>query len=335
MHSLFASLALLSFLPFSVASRSSPSDHVVLERRQTLSGWAKASRLQSRTIVPVRIGLSGTKLDRGHEYLMDVSDSSSSNYGKHWTFKEVTDMFAPSEETLDATMTWLHDAGISSHRITKAKSRGFLNFDATISELENLLKTEYYLYEHMVSEKSIVACDQYHVPLHLANHVDFISPGVGSTSLSHAEKRSNRLAKRQSSLSCLPPPTTSNFSLQDCSNGIFPQCINALYGIPKTSVLVDSNTIGIFEANATYLQSDMDLFFKQVSHGQIPVGTTAENILLNGVQLTTNVTPTNIDLVGESNLDFQLAWPLVYPHNITMYSALPNLVQIEGILNPT
>ena len=109
--------------------------------------------------MPVRIGLTGTNLERGHEFLLDISDPFSPNYGKHWTPKEVSTTFAPSEATINATTTWLKESGIANHRITNAKDRGYLTFEATVDELEKLLKTEYYLYQHFDSERSMAACD--------------------------------------------------------------------------------------------------------------------------------------------------------------------------------
>ena len=36
-------------------------------------------------LLPVRIGLTQSNLERGHEMLMQVSDPASSNYGKHFS----------------------------------------------------------------------------------------------------------------------------------------------------------------------------------------------------------------------------------------------------------
>ena len=79
----------------------------------------------------------------------------------------------------------------------------------------------------------------------------------------------------------------------------------------------------------------MDKFFQEVAV-DIPVGTTANNVLLYGAELTTNFTlaagsifiATDI----EADLDFQLAWPLVYPQNITLFATLPTEAQLADIL---
>lgn len=44
--------------------------------------------------------------------------------------------------------------------------------------MEELLHTEYHVYEHTTSGTKTVACDQYHVPVDIQEHVDYITPGI-------------------------------------------------------------------------------------------------------------------------------------------------------------
>ena len=135
------------------------------------------------------------------------------------------------------------------------------------------------------------------------------------------------MRKRQSPGTCSAPfLAAQNLTLDKCSQGAFPECIRKLYQIPKTNSSQPGNSFGIYEFNQTYVQSDDDLFFEKVAP-EVPVGTTPTNILINGVQLAKNFT--NED--GESNFDFQLAWPLVYPQDITLFDALPSQAQINSI----
>ena len=170
---------------------------------------------------------------------------------------------------------------------------------------------------------------RYHVPSHLRDHIDFISPGTESSI--RLEPRQNRFPKRESQ-SCSPPPDLKNLTLQDCLQlGVYPACVNALYNIPDSRTYAANNTFSIFAFGGSYLQSDMDQFFAQIAP-EVPVGTTADNVLLNGVQLTTNFSdPLQHAPTEEANLDFQLAWPLVYPQNITLFNSLPSKLQIVDI----
>lgn len=88
----------------------------------------------------MRIALSQSNLEKADEYLMDVSHPDSPNFGKHWTAKQVAEMFTPSQESYDAVTIWLRSSGIAPERISKSQSMGWVTFEATVAEAENLLK---------------------------------------------------------------------------------------------------------------------------------------------------------------------------------------------------
>lgn len=66
-----ASLLLLS-VTVALASPA-PRNYVVHERRDALpSVWVEESRLDKSAMLPMRIGLTQSNLDRGHDLLMEV-----------------------------------------------------------------------------------------------------------------------------------------------------------------------------------------------------------------------------------------------------------------------
>ncbi|MCJ1331718.1 hypothetical protein MMC10_008410 [Thelotrema lepadinum] len=261
------------------------------------------------------------------------SNPTSSRYGQHWTSDEILNVFSPSETTYNATSEWLIGSGISKNRISYTANRATLAFDATAEEIEALLDTQYFLYHHAHTQDQALACDQYNVPAHMEEHIDFITPGIGLSKRSKSRKEPQKLAKRQFNGTSFDS-YGQNYTLADCSNGALPQCISTLYNIPPQTSCHPDNSLGIFEFNATYVQDDMDLFFKYMAP-QIPVGTAADNNLINGAK-----TDPSIVLDGstytpalESNLDFQIAWPLMYPQNLTLFSALMTDSQLAIDLN--
>lgn len=172
----------------------------------------------------------------------------------------------------------------------------------------------------------------YHVPKHIQEHVDYITPGV---KLFSAEKQRNK--KRsfgvghygkgfteplKSTFGVFPPPTLGNVT--DCDKRITPDCIRALYRVPKTPEYPlwaagpmprNDNSLGVFEEGDFYAQLDLDLFFGNYSTN-IPKGTHPTPAYIDGADApTTNIS----DAGGESDLDFQLIYPLIYPQTITLY----------------
>lgn len=101
-----------------------PSTHGVHERRDVHSSrWTKLGRVRPEAILPVRIALAQNNLDKGHDYLMDVSHPHSANYGKHWTADEVIEAFKPNDADVQAVRDWLVGSGIPVETITHSDNK--------------------------------------------------------------------------------------------------------------------------------------------------------------------------------------------------------------------
>ena len=135
-------------------------------------------KAQPEEVLPVRIGLKQQNLHNAEQYLMDVSDPRSPNYGRHWSADKVAETFAPLKETTEKVTKWLLETGIGEHRISHSQGRNWLQFDASVSEAESLFNTEYYIYEHKRDGGYRIACDEYHLPRDIQDHVDFAMPTI-------------------------------------------------------------------------------------------------------------------------------------------------------------
>ncbi|KAH8705213.1 putative protease S8 tripeptidyl peptidase I [Talaromyces proteolyticus] len=313
--------ALVAALAASSAARPSPHTHVVHEKRGAISArWGDAMRVRPDADMHVKIGLSQSNLHRGHDMLMDVSDPSSENYGKFWTEDEVHDMFAPSDESVSAVKHWLASSGIHEIRITHSDNKGWLAFIASGNELENLLHTDFYEYVDSETGDKAIATEQYHVPKHIQEHIDYINPGIR---LPYLRKRGAEARSKRSSISKIykPPQTRPapkfgpmSANTTGCDKLITPDCVAALYNIPPVSVTPSpNNSLGIFEEGDYYAQSDLDSFFTRFPSYKIPNGTAPTPAFIDGAKAPQQYAG------GESNLDFMLAYPIIYPQNITLF----------------
>jgi Pro-kumamolisin, activation domain len=50
--------------------------------------------------------------------------------------------------------------------------------NVTVEEAESLLRTQYHVYTNVQTGKDHLACDDYSVPLHIKEHIDFITPTI-------------------------------------------------------------------------------------------------------------------------------------------------------------
>lgn len=322
--------------------------HVVHEERPALqSTWEKIYRLGQDATLPVRIGLTQQNLHRANEFINDVAHPNSPNFGKHWTANEVVEMFKPRRESVDAVMQWLATEGIHPSRIKMTPSKSWLTFDATVREVEQMLKTEYHVYRHTATSGARhVACEKYHVPEHLTEHIDIITPSVhfdqflgqgrknsqkevSGQAMEELRKRSADLAKRQLSTSGIlgSPLDGSNpkqghevenamMTLDQCDTMITPGCLRALYNIPQGKQASDNNTLGIVEYTPqAFLQSDLDMFFNEFMPKM--KDSSPQVVLLDNAIVQTQNKSFNFN--GESALDLEFAMALIYPQKATLF----------------
>ncbi|PMD13221.1 hypothetical protein NA56DRAFT_712256 [Hyaloscypha hepaticicola] len=251
------SLAIVIGLVASVPDATTTSYEVHEKREFTNPVWVSLDiELNRREIVPVSIGLTQQNLDNGHEYLMDVSDPISPNYSSHWTPERVAEGFAPSQETIEPVKAWLVEHGIAEDRLSLSKGSGWIKFNSTVGEVEDLLKTKYELYEHSESRRAHLACHDYSVPASIRAHIDFITPTIHFDAVVTEPKKKRQfpesvVAPIRSSSIDIPSqikqgpalkissfgatPQASQFTLANCNSYITPDCLRALYGfLPGT-----------------------------------------------------------------------------------------------------
>lgn len=195
----FSLLAACSFITAAIAVPAPSSKrHVVHERRERLPiNWEKNAKLHGDSFMPLRIALTQSNLHRADEFLMDVSDPESPNFGKHWSAKQVAESFAPSKETLSSVISWLADNGISNDRVKQSQSLSWVHVNMTVSEAEKLLDAKYYEYKHSLSDDAHIACDEYSLPEELVQHIDFITPTVHFDTKVKSPKKSRSMDENE------------------------------------------------------------------------------------------------------------------------------------------
>jgi tripeptidyl-peptidase I len=316
-----------------VASPFATSHSIHEKRSEVPAGWEKKHLLDRRAVLPVRIGLAQSNLDKAWEWLRGVSHPDSDSYGQHWSPKQVAEAFAPSTDAVDAVKAWLVSSGITEERIQHSAGLNWLEFDATVSEAEDLLNAKYHVYEH-VNGQPHVACDEYRIPTHLKEHIDLITPTVHFDARIFPGKEKRGLREREvipgvfkgvggPGSGSLPkggwhPRPHKNLSsdLSMCDEYITPDCLRALYEFPVNNQANPNNSYGIVEYTPqAYVPSDLDLFFKNFSLRQI-----GERPILDSIDGGfPQQTYMNFSYNGESDLDLEYGMTLVYPQKVTLY----------------
>lgn len=251
--------------------------------------------------------------------LFRSSDPRSEDYGKHYTQQQVTDTFAPAPETVEAVKSWLIAAGIPKDSIRMPKSQGWITFETTTSKLESLLNTKYNEYTHRKSDGTFIGTDEYKLPVDVADHVDFISPGTSFTTL-----KKGRRTIRKGPIVPAPKERTSS-AASTCPTKITPDCLRAMYNFSKGTTKDASNDLGIFEeAGEMFIQSDLNQFYSKYA-SYVPSNTRPKNVPINGQTFTQDS--------GEADLDYEMAVPIIYPQGTVNYEVGSDANSFEELVD--
>ncbi|KAJ3499351.1 hypothetical protein NLG97_g391 [Lecanicillium saksenae] len=319
-----ADIILLSSLVAGIAAIPVADNHVVHEKRSVaLSSRYTKRAIEGETKVPVRIALKQQNLEKGAELLYKVSDPASPDYGNHYTAEQVLELFAPAGESVNAVKQWLIKSGIPGDSITIPRSKGWLEFETTASQLESVLKTKYHVYKRdNVADVETIGAEEYSLPPKVSEHVDFIYPGVAHISRQFTQEDGRvppgrfPLRRRPIDPATVQKIESDRDATASCDKLIIPACIQALYSIPHGHLSDPSNKLGIFAFQSPgYSTSDLDNYWRKYA-SNIPQGTYPEHNLINGAKATTS--PSRAD--AEAELDFQTSYPIIYPQGGVFFS---------------
>jgi tripeptidyl-peptidase-1 len=208
----------------------------------------------------MRIGLKQNQhtFTGAEAMLIGLSDPTPKNYGKFWTQAEVIDAFKPSEETMRNVTDWPQAEGITD--LTHSDNKLWIAFDASAASAESFMRAEFWACT--LSDGTIHAvCDMYHLPASVSPHVDYVTPGVKESDITHRhsarslpQQHSNSLQHGSIDHRLTEDATLESIdpdSLEHCNRLVTPACIRALYNFsspdPNDSVS-PTNSMGIFAA---------------------------------------------------------------------------------------
>jgi tripeptidyl-peptidase I len=229
--------------------REVPSTHTLHERHlpQWKKTWVKRDRLPSDYVVPLRIGIKHTDdvLQAGHDRLMELSDPAHDDYGKHMTAEEVIDFFAPDQYRVDLVIDWLVSEGFEREKIGHSVNKQWVMLDAPAERVEELLYADFHVWEHEPSGSRDIACEEYHLPTHVQEHVDYVTPGIRMrakrskpkftmTPLDMETRESGDVAKRAAHMSPQPHQfeelqALPKFNSTNCDTYLRAECIRGKF----------------------------------------------------------------------------------------------------------
>ena len=163
---------------------------------------------------------------------------------------------------------------------------------------------------------SVLIKIRYHVPEHIAPHIDYITPGIKLTPVVKRDvkvkrgspwfpKPSKKMPAPPSGIWNFKPPSPKNLpeDLQGCGFNMTPPCIKALYQIPNAWRQSPDNSLGLYEQGDFFAKTDIDLFLKEYAPW-VPQGTYPIPAMIDGAQYGVPAdSPLN---TGESDVDIDM-----------------------------
>lgn len=95
-----------------------------------------------------------------------------------------------------------------------------------------------------------------------------------------------------------------------------PICIKAMYKIPTATLNASGNSLGLYEQGDYFAKSDLDLFYAEYAPW-VPQGTYPIPALIDGANFS--VPASSALNGGESDIDIDMAFALIYPQTVTLY----------------
>lgn len=195
-------------------------------------------------------------------------------------------------------MNWLISGGIAAERLSLSVNKQWIQFDAPAHEVEDMIFADFYVFEHATTGTKNVAVDEYHLPLDIQEHVDYITPGIKMRTDPRElkklkQKRQPKVPMKrdvrptyfddgQKPASAIPNFSTALLTPQNCDLYVTAACMRSQYEIPNNTLAAPGNELGIFESlNDHYSKYDLDVFFSTL-YPYIPNGTYPLEELIDG-----------------------------------------------------
>jgi hypothetical protein len=151
--------------------------HIFQEKAKKNPSFVSQSRADKEVTHNVIFAISQSNMDQLTHVLEDLSDPSSSKYGKHWSKSEVAE-FTTNKRSYSAVMEYLQAKdGVDIYR--QSLYGEYIFARAPVHVWEDVFATTFQMYESSSKEKNrkqnkIIRAEEYSLPVELDGHVSTV-----------------------------------------------------------------------------------------------------------------------------------------------------------------
>lgn len=274
----------------------------------TPAGYRFVEHPPSYQLLQMGVAVTLPTLDQFERDLLDISTPGHPRYGHHMSMEELGAYFKPRDDAAMAIISWLKGAGVEEEGIVD--NRGWINFEASVETVEDLLSTRFGVYREEISEMDFVRTLEYSVPAEIQRYIRMVQPTT----------RFNQIKPHRSHIQRIDTFDQSAVSDVDnggCNSTISPLCLRDLYHVSDYSL---TNLTGTgFAAFNDFLQEFPryeDLAAFQVEYADYTIGAN-----FTSTSIASGLLAQTLDgNTSEANLDVQYLLSGSYPVPIHTYS---------------
>ncbi|SNX87746.1 related to Tripeptidyl-peptidase I precursor [Melanopsichium pennsylvanicum] len=166
----------LSLMADAAAVRRSPL--VIKESVPLPSTWVRRSDADDNESVALRFALKQSDVPALENRVRQTSDPNSELYGQHLSAEDVSKFLQPHKRSTEEVELWLRDAGIhiDEDLAARSPSKDTFTVHVPVWQARQLLNVDLGVYEHKRSGALAVRAQQYSVPEHVSEHLDYVGP---------------------------------------------------------------------------------------------------------------------------------------------------------------
>lgn len=280
--------------------------------RHVPTGWQHIGIPRASQMVHLRIAVAQANPQLLDQAILDVSDPSSVNYGKHLKRDELKALLRPSPSATESIVSWLTSSGVSAADIEDDGE--WINFHAPVSVAEQALGATFGIYQNRVNHATRIRTLAYSVPQELSHYISMVQPTTRFGQIK--PQRSHIHVVEDSFKVAAAAAAAPAFNVTACNATITPDCLKDIYNVkgyhPKKG---HGDFLGFNNFLEEYPRF-ADLARFESEYAPYAVGKNFTYTLINGGLLNQSYTGDSV----EANLDVQYALTLAYPIDIHAYS---------------
>lgn len=151
-----------------------PTHMVLKERVAVPRGWHRVGAAADHDVVTLSLSLKQVQRGSIEDKLDRTSDPDSPEYLQHLSRKQVLALLKPSAASSQAVDAWLGHHNLSSHA-QRSMAGDYISMRVPVSKARELLGDAHFaVYEHKKSAERVIRTTEYHLPLPVSDHIDFV-----------------------------------------------------------------------------------------------------------------------------------------------------------------